>query len=543
MVHEKIGPYRIVRLLGSGGMGHVYEALQEPIERRVALKVLRPEFASDAEILDRFFNEARVVNRIEHPSLVQVTDFGRTDSGVTYIAMEFLRGETLEQRLRGVSSQGNRMPIAQVLDLAWQVAEAVAAAHEKGIIHRDLKPDNLMLCPDPMAPSGERVRILDFGIAKLLEPGNGGQTKTQALMGTPRYMSPEQCRGAGQVDARTDVYSLGVIVYQLLAGVPPFVAEGVGEIIAMQLLSEPPPLSPLAPHASVELCELVHSLLRKDRAARPTMAEARDALVRLRASFALRSVPGTLAKGQAVVSANVDVAPVPVDELPVSEAPHVPNRPQTAIPSLASEQPLDAFTEVDRTTLGSSAGEPALRRRRVALLSFGGAALAVALLMGLRFWRGTSPSAQQPEDPGALVQPSAASPGLLQAAEETAPTRPDSPGPMGAPSVHAEPREGAAPSATSAPSLEATQEASLAPTGIPVPSSVPAPPMPERPNGEAATAGGQPILKKRVQGDTSRTIPTEQKPAQRPLRRSLQAKRSSPVAPPPSAPRKVDYVD
>lgn len=277
---DAIGNFRILRQLGSGGMGTVYEAINEAIERRVAIKVLRPEYACNQEFVTRFFNEARAVNRIEHPSLVQISEYGQTADGTVYIVMEYLRGETLTARLQRFHSRGERQPLVQTLQTAWQLAEALAAAHDKGIVHRDLKPDNVILVPDPVAPCGERAKLLDFGIAKLVQ-SNMDHTGTMVIMGTPSYMSPEQCRGAGAVTDRTDVYSLGTMLYQMVAGRLPFVGEGSGDLIGQHLHVEPPPLSSLAPSAPALLTALVHRLLIKDKEQRPPMREALTELRRL----------------------------------------------------------------------------------------------------------------------------------------------------------------------------------------------------------------------------------------------------------------------
>jgi tRNA A-37 threonylcarbamoyl transferase component Bud32 len=267
-----IGPYRLARKLGEGGMGEVYEAVHETLERQVAIKLLRPEYARDKEATRRFFNEARATNRIKHPGLVQVSDFGQLQDGTSYIVMEYLSGETLGRRLKRLPG---RLPLPQILHISWQVASALAAAHQKGIIHRDLKPDNVMLVPDEVAPTGERAKLLDFGLAKLARDArdHAVATRSNVLMGTPTYMSPEQCRGAGVVDEKSDVYSLGVMLYQMIGGRPPFVAEGVGEIISGHLSAEPLQLLELAPQTLTELLQLVHKLLSKDRKQRPAMQE------------------------------------------------------------------------------------------------------------------------------------------------------------------------------------------------------------------------------------------------------------------------------
>jgi serine/threonine protein kinase len=278
MTLEQIGPYKVLRKLGEGGMGAVFEALHETIEKRVAIKILHPEYARTSEFAARFFNEARAVNKIDHPGLVQVNDYGQLPDGTAYIVMEYLKGETLGFRLKRTS--GN-VPLGESLRLLRQIASALSAAHKKGIVHRDLKPDNIMLVPDPETMDGERAKLLDFGIAKLVEDvpdEKQVRTKTNQLIGTPRYMSPEQCRGAGGVDDRTDVYSLGVILYQLLARRPPFVGAGSGELMAMHIYEAPPPLDKVLPDTPAPLVQLTYRMLAKAKAERPSMQEVVAAL-------------------------------------------------------------------------------------------------------------------------------------------------------------------------------------------------------------------------------------------------------------------------
>ena len=278
MVGTIVGSYRLTRLLGEGGMGAVYEALNDALERRVAIKILHPDFARQPDVVNRFFNEARAVNRIAHPSLVQVHEFGYLPNGTAFIVMEFLSGETVAKRLAG---SGGTLPIKTALQIAWQVAAALTAAHEKDIIHRDLKPANLMLVPDPLGPGGERVKVLDFGIAKLAADTKHGQTATKVIMGTPAYMSPEQCRGAGTVDSKTDVYALGCILYELLTGRTPFVSEGAGELMALQMFQAVQPVRSLAPTVHPEIAAYIERLLHKDRSQRPSMREVTATLAQL----------------------------------------------------------------------------------------------------------------------------------------------------------------------------------------------------------------------------------------------------------------------
>lgn len=290
MLPATIGPYRIVRQLGEGGMGVVYEGINDAIERRVAIKVLRPDYAKNKDVTARFVNEARAVNRIEHPSLVQVSDYAELPDGSAYIVMEYLRGESLAARIERL---GGRLPVGNALQITWQIADALVAAHDKSIVHRDLKPENVMLVADKVAPGGERAKLLDFGIAKLAEAAQGGnvRTSTNMMMGTPRYMAPEQCRGASEVDHKADVYALGVMLYRMLSGQYPFDGAGIGEIIAKQIYEPPPPLRDIAPELPEDLVALVHSLLAKEREQRLAMADVFAQLVRLLPAHAAQPLP------------------------------------------------------------------------------------------------------------------------------------------------------------------------------------------------------------------------------------------------------------
>jgi len=280
---KKIGPYAILRKIGEGGMGAVFEGVHELIERHVAVKVLHPEFAQRPEFVSRFFNEARAVNRIDHPGLVQISDYGQLPDKSAYIVMELLRGESLAARMK---SRAGPLGLAQVLNFGYQLADSLAAAHDKEVIHRDLKPDNVMIVLDPQAPGGERTKLLDFGIDKLADDNEqlAVRTSTNAIMGTPYYMSPEQCRGAGQVDSRADVYALGVMLYEMLCGERPIRGEGHGEIIAKHLTEEPAPLLSKAPQVPRPVAALVHRMLIKNREQRPMMPEVATELEALSAA-------------------------------------------------------------------------------------------------------------------------------------------------------------------------------------------------------------------------------------------------------------------
>jgi serine/threonine protein kinase len=265
-----LGSYRITSVLSVGGMGSVYRAQHELLDRPAAIKLLRPELTENDELVQRFFNEAKAATAIRHPGIVEVYDFGYTDDGLAYLVMELIDGEPLSK----VIAARGRCPELEAAQIARSIASALKAAHAKGIVHRDLKPDNVFLVPDPDGRE-VRVKVLDFGIAKLANPPTSDRRRTQTgvLMGTPKYMAPEQAREAGTIDHRADLYSLGCILYELLVGEPPFLADGAGEIIAMQLFTEPDPPSRRAP-VSAEMDQLVLRLLAKEPSDRPQTAAA-----------------------------------------------------------------------------------------------------------------------------------------------------------------------------------------------------------------------------------------------------------------------------
>jgi serine/threonine-protein kinase len=263
---ETIGNYRLTGKLSEGGMGIVYRAEHALLGRAAAIKLILPVWSEDRDIVQRFFNEARVTSSMRHPGIVEIFDFGYHTDGRAYLVMELLAGEPLSHRLAKVG----RLEAHVAVRVARSVAGALAAAHARGVIHRDLKPDNVFLVPDADVAGGERPKLLDFGIAKLADArSSAGQTRTGLVMGTPAYMSPEQCRGSGEIDARADLYSLGCILYELLGGRPPFVAEGSGELIGAQLFVAPDPLRAHLPSVDPTLESLVMRLLEKDPARRP----------------------------------------------------------------------------------------------------------------------------------------------------------------------------------------------------------------------------------------------------------------------------------
>lgn len=260
-----VGTYKVLRLLGQGGMGAVYIGEHTLLGRRAAIKVLLPELSANKEVVQRFFNEARAVTQISDPGIVQVFDFGFDAAGNAYIVMELLDGEPMDQRLARIGQFSPR----DAIRLVRLVSTALSAAHAKGIVHRDLKPENIFIVGDPAVTGGERVKILDFGIAKL-SGDHPGQMKTQtgALMGTPVYMSPEQCRGAGDVGARSDIYSLGCVLMTMLTGRPPFEGEGSGDLIVAHMTAPPPLASSRVPNIPPALDRVLQRCLAKDPAAR-----------------------------------------------------------------------------------------------------------------------------------------------------------------------------------------------------------------------------------------------------------------------------------
>jgi tRNA A-37 threonylcarbamoyl transferase component Bud32 len=260
-----VGEYRVERVLGRGGMGVVYAGTQPLIEKQVAIKVLNLELSSDPNLVKRFLDEARAVNRIRHPNIIDIFSFGQIADSRQYFVMEYLEGRTLADRL-----QAGDLAVADLPPLLGQICDALDAAHGEHIVHRDLKPENVWI----VEPKRGRpfVKLLDFGIAKLLATGDQATTQAGVLMGTPQYMSPEQCHGRA-IDHRTDIYAMGVMLYQIYTGRLPFAGDTFAEILTKQLVDIPEPPST---HATLPpaLDDLILRCLAKDPALRPQSARA-----------------------------------------------------------------------------------------------------------------------------------------------------------------------------------------------------------------------------------------------------------------------------
>ncbi|NUO54918.1 MAG: protein kinase [Polyangiaceae bacterium] len=357
--------YRVERLLAAGGMGAVLKAHHEALDQAVAIKVMRPELADKSEAAQRFLREARAAAKISSDFVARVTDTGTLEDDTPFMVMEFLEGRDLDQL---IEAEG-RLPIMRAVDYSVQALAGLAAAHAMGIVHRDLKPSNLFLAQRPDGTS--RVKLLDFGISKVVDAAGdralkaGATTSAGAMLGTPRYMSPEQVSSAKSVDLRTDIWSMGLILYEMLTASYPFQGENSGEILAAILTNPVPPVAGLRPDVPDGVAAVVHRALAKSRHER---FETAHAMMQALAPFASKRV-------QALLPDIEDVASVPTVRADRMLAPT--QRSEDAVgsrtaatrietPDLATPEPPPARAELEGAQTKLSSMVPAAERQRSA---------------------------------------------------------------------------------------------------------------------------------------------------------------------------------
>lgn len=341
--------YQIVRCLGQGSMGVVFEALQQPLKRRCAVKVLLEQLRDNQKLHQRFMREARAVSVLNHPNLVTLYDFGFAPDGRPYLVMEFIEGDLLSAR---IPYEG--MPLSDAVQIIAQSLLGLDHVHRHGIIHRDLKPENIALLPSH--GQGPHVKILDFGLAKLTDTdGHVALTMTGEVYGTPYYMSPEQGTGSSQVSETADIYALGVILFELLTGAPPFVGKTPVAIITGHVRS---PIPPMVPRAGLEVSPELNELVRRCLAKKPQdrFASARQMLDALIACpegrllpvsllTSLRREDGSTSSGNNPAISRPTTSPAPISPPPAPAPPRPvpPSGPQTAQASPPSV-PADSAT-------------------------------------------------------------------------------------------------------------------------------------------------------------------------------------------------------
>ncbi len=347
------GKFRIEKYLGGGAMGAVYLARQTALEKNVAVKVMHPRLAAEKTFATRFQREAKAASRLDHVNSVRMLDFGAEPDGLLYLAMEYLEGRSLHE----VILQDWPLPKPRLVDLLSQTLAALAVAHDMGVVHRDLKPENLMILPvkDDEGRMTDLVKVCDFGIAKLMDGpqdgasfiSTGGVTTQGMVVGTPEYMSPEQAKGEA-LDARSDLYSVGVVLYQLLVGRVPFHADSAIEIVLAHVSKPPPPPHEIYPSVDPELEAVCLRALRKSRDER--YQNAREMRNDLRASVFGRDRVPSLAPLSAISSGSVSAIPVP-EPAQFGTAPTVAGMVAPTIPDGSGPVPVLVRTEEKPTPL------------------------------------------------------------------------------------------------------------------------------------------------------------------------------------------------
>jgi len=333
--------YRIDGFLTQGGMGAVYRGTHLMLGRPVAIKLIKPELVTSEAVVERFLREARSASQLSHPNIVTVHDLGRTDDGTLYIAMELVDGQSLKELVQKTG------PLAQdrAIALTKGICAALTLAHRQGIVHRDLKPQNVMICPT--ADGGEIPKLLDFGIAKTFESDEPALTATGMVLGTPQYMSPEQAQGQ-TVDARSDLYALGIMLYEMLGGHVPFRDTSIPALLVKHMKEPPPPLSRIRAGLPAGLENVVLRCLEKDPAAR--FANADEVAKALDAASGVGAAPAVSPPPPPVAETAVAAAPAPRSELRETAEvtrPTGPAQPASAPPARSSSRgPLIAVAAV-----------------------------------------------------------------------------------------------------------------------------------------------------------------------------------------------------
>ena len=405
--------YRIESLLGQGGMGAVYEAVQIAMNKTVAVKVVRPELAANLEAARRFHREAKAASRLSHPHSVRVFDFGQTRDRELFMVMEYIEGRTLSELIR---AEG-RIPPGRAAKIGSEIVQALIEAHGLGFIHRDLKPDNVLLLQMPRDP--EFVKVLDFGIVKFLtgSSGDSAMTRTGAVIGTPQYMAPEQSRASRHLSPATDLYAMGVILFHMLSGRLPFTGETPVEVL-MAHVTEPAPELPADLEIPASMRALVRRMLDKRPSDRPRAEEVLETLETIRYEEIARRYGGSPggasegAPGPEPVAAARQVTeaapPTPIDDAMETEwqadATH-------AMKSVAVEEPPSAELRVD--VLGVEPSVSGLVRRSAPWLLAAGLSLAlvwVLLSLGGHEQGATTPGAGDQRPASSTLSPSSAGP-------------------------------------------------------------------------------------------------------------------------------------